>query len=189
MTKIGKVTASDSTASESALKSSTAAAIERLKLIQSQIKDLDPTLKERGIVILLEREFGTAVGRVESKPPLPHADRTEANESDRQLPFSAFVEKWTPETEGEWALLGAYYQSQVLGQETFASQAVNSQLKQHGNGVSNITRAFTVLASAKPALILQVKKTGTSKQGRKFYRITTQGIRVIEEKVGLTGSG
>jgi DNA-binding PadR family transcriptional regulator len=60
------------------------------------------------------------------------------------------------------------------------AQRVNTELKQLGHGVSNITRAFDALKSQKPALIMQTRKEGTSKQARKKYKVTTEGKKAVE---------
>ena len=60
-------------------------------------------------------------------------------------------------------------------------QEVNNELKDLGHEVSNITVAFTTLQNRKPHLARQVKKTGTSKQARKRYKLTIKGMRKVEQ--------
>ena len=62
-------------------------------------------------------------------------------------------------------------------------QSLNKILKHHGKGVANVTVAVARLADADPALMLQVKKAGTSRQARKSYKVTTLGMSFVEEKL------
>ena len=39
------------------------------------------------------------------------------------------------------------------------------------------------LMKARPQLVIQLKKTGTSRQARKTYRLTTEGTRRVEAMV------
>jgi translation elongation factor EF-Ts len=49
-----------------------------------------------------------------------------------------------------------------------------------GHHVSNITDAMNELQRQKPQLAVQLRKSGTSKQARKTYRITTEGVKAAE---------
>jgi DNA-binding PadR family transcriptional regulator len=60
---------------------------------------------------------------------------------------------------------------------------LNKELKNLGHGVSNITSALDTLMSRKPALVIQTKKSGTSKQARKKYKLTLEGLRAVERMV------
>jgi hypothetical protein len=82
-----------------------------------------------------------------------------------------------PQTETERALVVGYWLQMSDGQSEFDSQRVNSELKHLGYPVSNITRAFD---SLKPTLVQQTKKTGTTKQARKRYRLTHAGQKRVE---------
>jgi len=54
-------------------------------------------------------------------------------------------------------------------------------LKNLGHGIGNVTRACSALIAEKPALLMQVKKAGSTKQARKQYRLTTAGIQRVRE--------
>jgi hypothetical protein len=47
--------------------------------------------------------------------------------------------------------------------------------------VSNITEALDTLKNQKPALVLQLKKSGTTVQARKTYKVTNEGARRIRQ--------
>lgn len=79
------------------------------------------------------------------------------------------------------ALVGGYWLQICEGAEAFASQAINDNLKNLGEGVGNVTQALDGLKNAKPALILQIKKSGKSKQSRKTYKLTHAGVKTVED--------
>lgn len=164
--------------------------IHRVKALLDEINDAisgyDPVLKERARDILLrsalpEFERAGEEGRGVPAPPsgeaTPPASRAPATlrELAREAP---------PRRASESALLGAYFLSVVRGQELLGSQAINAELKRADLVVSNITRAIETNTHARPPLMEQVKKLGTTKQARKQYRITEAGIDRVEQRLG-----
>ena len=94
--------------------------------------------------------------------------------------LAEFYDAAAPATETDRALVGTYWFQFHEGVTDVEAQRVNTELKQLGHGVSNITRAFDALKSQKPALIMQTRKEGTSKQARKKYKVTTEGKKAVE---------
>ncbi|HEY2007989.1 MAG TPA: hypothetical protein VGH23_03295 [Rhizomicrobium sp.] len=100
--------------------------------------------------------------------------------------FAAFAELFDaadPKTEKEKALVAAYWVQISQGQPSFPAQTLNSNLKDLGHGVGNITDSLDTLKTEKPALILQLKKSGTSKQARKTYKLTSEGARRVQQMI------
>ena len=93
----------------------------------------------------------------------------------------------SPSTDVERVLVVGYWFQQLQGQEDLDSQTINTELKHQGHGVSNITKAFGGLISQKPQLVIQLRKSGNSKQARKKYKLTTAGIKRVNSM--LAGSG
>ncbi len=83
-----------------------------------------------------------------------------------------------PETEKDKALVAAFWEANGDG-ATFSAQSLNTQLKHLGHGVGNITRALSLLADEKPALVLQIRKSGNSQQARKLFKLTEAGRKRI----------
>jgi len=86
-----------------------------------------------------------------------------------------------PSTDAEKALVVSYWTQCVQGIEGVDSQSVNTQLKHMGYGIGNVTRAFEVLKQTKPQLIVQLRKSGSSKQARKTYKVTTEGEKYVQQ--------
>jgi len=155
--------------------------------INAAISGYDPVLKERARDILLrsalpEFEGTSAEGREVSGPPTesPETEPRRTPETLRELAQDA-----PPRRASEAALLGAYYLRVIRGQELLGSQAINAELKRAGLTVSNITRAIETNLNARPPLMEQVTKLGTTKQARKQYHITDTGIRKVEQRLGM----
>ena len=68
----------------------------------------------------------------------------------------------------------------MQGEADFDAQSVNTKLKHLGHGVGNITQALDVLKDRRPQLIVQLRKSGTTKQARKKYKVTTAGKSAVE---------
>jgi hypothetical protein len=86
----------------------------------------------------------------------------------------------TPSSDPERALVVAYWMQKVQGDQDFDGFSVNKELRHLGYAASNITSALTQLIVRKPALVLQTHKSGSSKQARKRYRLTNEGLRSVE---------
>jgi hypothetical protein len=169
--------------------------------INAAISSYDPILKERARDILLERAFR---GDAAPAPAAAEGEPAESGEPARRRPgrprgsgtgprrpaqaVAAVVEQWRPETMAERALLGAYVLSRGRADRTVTSQAINSELKRNGLPVPNITRAIESNLRARPALMVQKKKMGTTRQARKQYAITREGVEAVEARMNAVGA-
>jgi ribosomal protein L23 len=153
--------------------------------INAAVSSYDPVMKEQARDILMKRAFGVASMPRESAVPLADASSSKGEEAD-QVQFNSLIEKWSPTTQADWALLGAYYFQRIVGQQNVTGLQVNKELKQHGYGVTNVTDCFTINMDADPARMLQTKKSGKSKQAKKLYLVTTAGIKYVEDRLNGT---
>jgi hypothetical protein len=109
-----------------------------------------------------------------------HASGSNTSDAQQFESFAELFEAAHPSTERERALVASYWMQIGQGEQSFGSQILNDALKDLGHGVGNITDALTALKEERPALILQLKKSGTSKQARKTYKLTQEGIRRVQ---------
>jgi hypothetical protein len=93
-----------------------------------------------------------------------------------------------PATDAERALVVGYWLQRTGSSENLAAQDINKELKHLGHGVSNVTVALNGLIQQKPQLVIQVRKSGTTKQARKLYRLTAAGIGKVEEMIARSQS-
>uniref|UniRef100_UPI0009FE8D8E hypothetical protein n=1 Tax=Mycobacterium avium TaxID=1764 RepID=UPI0009FE8D8E len=86
-------------------------------------------------------------------------------------------------THPEGMLVAAYWVQVLKGQESFGSLELNKLLKDLGHGVTGTAKVMTMLIAKKPALILQLKKSGKSQQARKTYKLTDAGKKAVEQMI------
>ena len=97
--------------------------------------------------------------------------------------FAELFDAAQPKSNGDCALVAGYWLQVCQGAESFDGQSANSALKNLGHGLTNVTNAVDTLKNQKPALALQLKKSGTSQQARKTYKITVAGIKAVEAMI------
>jgi hypothetical protein len=93
-----------------------------------------------------------------------------------------------PQTGLEKVLVVSYWFQVAQGQEEWDSHTVNKWLKQLGHPSGNITRDLDALIKRTPRLVLQVRKGGPSRQARKRYKLTREGIRAVETMLNVTAA-
>ena len=99
-----------------------------------------------------------------------------------------FYDAAGPTTDARKALVVGYWFQFKQAQEKFTAAAVNKELKDLGHAASNITVAFNRLKKRKPALALQLAKSGKSQQARKQYKISQAGKKEVEKMIAGGGS-
>jgi hypothetical protein len=121
----------------------------------------------------------------------PRAGKSSGNGlTDGERKFEHFAELLDaagPTNDNTRALVGGYWFQVVNGGGTFTSGAANDELKNTGNRLPNITRSLDRLQALRPALVIQVGKSGSTKQARKTYKLTTAGISAVEAMIAGTG--
>lgn len=162
-----------------------AAAMDTIDRIHERTKGYPDDLRTKATELLMRMAFPPTRPPLGSHPAL-RAEQTPLEEGPRSLDrdspasFGDLVQRWRPGTQPEWVLLAAYFLTKYEGTQLLTGHAMNKILRHHGTRVLNITRAISYNVDANPATMLQVKKDGTSKQARKSYRITTQGMTAVE---------
>jgi hypothetical protein len=152
-----------------------------LQQIAAALKPLDEQARVRVLQWAFGHFGGGSSGNAASAFPTGGRDSTSGGQ--RFETFAELFEAAQPSTDWEKALVASYWAQVCQSQPSFASQALNDSLKNLGHGVSNITDALTTLKEDRPALILQLKKSGTSQQARKTYKLTQEGIRRVQSLI------
>lgn len=103
------------------------------------------------------------------------------------LKFDSFAELYDaarqPTGNPEKALVAGYWLQVCQSAESFDAQSANNELKNLGHALPNVTNSFESLKKKKPALVLQLKKSGTTQQARKTYKLTIAGKKAVEEMI------
>lgn len=168
-----------------------------IQSIHGSLQPLDEPARVRVltyILSLLEIDLKVSVGKNPAKgggsgiKANLNEDETdeepEESESAKGIPeYSSLAELHdaaNPKTNADRALVAAYWFQVCLKQESFNAAEANKELTQLGHKIANITDAIDTCRKQKPALILQLKKSGTSRQARKTYKISHAGIGTVE---------
>lgn len=151
--------------------------IDVMRQMSAALETLDGPVRARALAWLNAR-FG-------SEASTPPASRSEPLGADvgRFGSFAELFDAAHPKLDKEKALVAAYWLQVAEGEEAFNAQALNSELKHLGHGIGNITDALSALISERPALVLQVRKSGTSRQARKTYKMSEAGKRRVLDAI------
>jgi hypothetical protein len=153
--------------------------LEVMKKIVDVLEPLDPAARTRVVAWIVSalniQTSGSGIATV-AKPLSPDQGSPESDFST----FAEFFHATGPKTEREKALVAAFWIQRMSGKDQFVSQQVNTELKNIGYGVSNITDALGQLIDARPSLAIQLTKSGQSRQARKTYKVTDAGVRYLK---------
>ncbi|GAA2271614.1 hypothetical protein GCM10009853_026740 [Glycomyces scopariae] len=109
------------------------------------------------------------------------------DEDSRQRTFSEFADLYhsaAPKTQADRVLVSGYWLQVIQGQGSFQSSHVNNILRDLGYKVNEIARVISREIDKKPGSIMQVKRNGGTKQGRKIYKLTDAGVRSVKGMIG-----
>jgi hypothetical protein len=157
------------------------AEINAMKAIAEALTGLDAEATARVLQWASGRFGVTLTSRVKAADAKPKsADITNSSDTAQFGSLADLYSAAAPKADPDRALIAGYWYQFVQGEEDFGSQTLNSDLKHLGHGVSNITKALERLKSQTPALVMQVRKAGTSQQARKKYKLTAAGKKAVE---------
>jgi hypothetical protein len=102
--------------------------------------------------------------------------------------LAEFMSAANPHTDVERALVAAHWLQEKGGHAQLSGQAINKEMKHLGHGVKNITSALSSLMNEKPQRVVQLKKSGSTKQARKQYKVTEAGKNAVRRMLeGVDG--
>jgi hypothetical protein len=171
------------------------AEIEAMRAIAQALNPLDESSRRRVLSWASDKFFSSTTARSVSAIVGPLAASEEkaaatpqpSSASSRELSsFASCAELFhacSPATDGEKALVTATWLQVIGGNQDIDSYSVNTELKHLGYGIGNITRAFQILVEARPALMIQLRKSGTSQQSRKTFRVTDAGLKRVKDMI------
>lgn len=97
--------------------------------------------------------------------------------------FAELYAAASPGTNGERALVAGYWLQVCEGADGFTGGGANKELTNLGHKLPNVTDAINSMKNRKPMLILQVKKSGSSRQARKTYKVSEEGAKRVREMI------
>lgn len=137
--------------------------------------------------------FRTAYKSPKDRQTLDEDEATESGpKTDSATIYASFAELFDaarPETDARRALVAGYWLQVCQNAESFDGQSANRELNHLGHRAGNITNAISALNAEKPALVIQLKKSGSSRQARKTYKVTTAGIAAVKAMISAQIQG
>lgn len=140
--------------------------------ITSRLEIAQPAVSKRSLTGAIDHDEGDE----------GHAETGEVG-SATYGSFAELHDAAQPNTNARRALVAGYWLQVCQGAESFDGYSANKELKNLGHGINNITNALDALKEQKPALVLQLKKSGKSRQARKTYKVTLAGIKEVEAMI------
>ena len=159
-------------------------AMRRIAEVLDEFGNGDSEIRAR-ILQWVTARYGDPPSSYSSSPrSIPMAPQPQGPEEDDSLEDLAdLFDAAGAQTDPERALVVGYWLTEPEGKSDFTSQEVNSELKNLGHGVTNITSAFSSLMKRKPALAMQTAKAGATQQARKRYKLTRAGRTAVQSMI------
>ncbi len=160
--------------------------IDAMSAVASSLGDLEPEARERVLRWAAARyQVAMPVGRGPGAiGGVPASGDVLEDANGAEVPtyqhFAELFAKAQPKSDADKALVAGYWLQAIQGQGTWQSAALQKELKNLGHAVSNITTAMTSNISTKPQRIIQLQKSGNSKQARKTYKVTHEGLEYVK---------
>lgn len=159
-------------------------AMRRIAEVLDEFGDGDSEARARILQWVTARYGGLPSSYASPPQSIPGARQPEEPEEDDSLEDLAdLFDAAGAQTDSARALVVGYWLTEPEGKSDFTSQEVNSELKNLGYGVTNITSAFSSLMKRKPALAMQTAKTGATQQARKRYKLTRAGRTAVRSMI------
>ncbi|MEQ8269135.1 MAG: hypothetical protein RH982_18245 [Parvibaculum sp.] len=166
------------------------AELEAMEKIAELLEPLDASARNRVLSwVISSLEIRPSADEKSWQGSPPEDDGNTSGASNGFKTFAELFHAANPNSEREKALVAAYWVQKSGGTDRFMAQQLNIELKHIGYGVSNITDALYQLISERPNLVIQLAKSGHSKQARKTYKITDAGLRRVAEMLALQNGG
>ena len=162
----------------------------RRRIVRWMIDKYQINQKHNSIVV--SQNWDVVNGQTGNSPEGDHSDETGFKENARSssssagllpsagLAYENFADLYnaaSPSTEADRALVSAYWLQEHQSEDSIDAQAINTNLKELGHPIDNITRA---LANNAPQYVRLLRKDGSTKQARKHYKVTVEGYNRVK---------
>lgn len=154
--------------------------LEAMETVHRVLSELDEAAQERVLRWASDR-FGVAQSPTTPKGGPPGAFGGGQDEGREFRDVGELVHAAQPGSGPDYALAVAYWFQEVQERDGWTGADVNNTLKNLGHGLANVTQTLNSLKARKPALVMQVAKSGRSRQARKTYKLTTAGVRTVRD--------
>ena len=152
--------------------------IKAMSDVADALSALDPEAVRRVLKWALERyQVKTPVGasHIAGGQGMPEAAPTSSFDD-----FASLFDAANPQNAPDRALVAGYWFQVLQGHEDLDAFQLNKELKNLGHPSTNITRDLDALLDRTPRQVMQVRKSGITKQARKRYKLTRDGISAVK---------
>jgi hypothetical protein len=159
--------------------------IKAMTTVAEELEKLDQSARER-ILAWAANRFDINLGRSSGRgTDSAMRDRQDGAEStDEYKEFVDLFDAANPRSDPERAAVAGYWFQIMQNNSSWQSQTLNNALKDLGHGLSNVTDSLNSLQERRPAHVRQVSKSGSSRQARKTYKLTTTGVNAVRAMLG-----
>lgn len=123
-------------------------------------------------------------GSVSAMPLARSFEKPTFDESDNS--FETFGELYSaidPLTQEDKALTAAYWLQVIQGRESWQSADIQKELRELGYALSNVADSVSSAVNKRPQRVIQLKKSGSSRQARKTFKLSDAGKKYVEERL------
>lgn len=174
------------TASNPAAENSQMAEIDAMTEVARALQPLEAESRRR-VLQWAADSFGATVAAVSSAQRVAgyrdHESEALGDQAEKFTDLAALYAATAPKSDPEKALVVGYWFQKIGNDADFDSGSVNRELNHLGYRIGNITSALGSLIARKPQLVIQTRKSGSTQQARKRYRLTNEGIKQVERMV------
>lgn len=168
--------------------------IDAMSSVATTLANLDEDAQGR-VIRWAAARYGIALGKQDGRSGGAVSDDTDDDVTEEEIAAEApsyeyFAELFAaaqPKTNEDKALVAAYWVQVLQEQGQWASRLLNAELKHLGHSIPNITDALTSNIKKKPQRVIQLKKSGSSQQANKVYKVTNEGIVYVQGMMGHGG--
>lgn len=154
--------------------------VKALEAVLKALEGLDPPVQERVLRWAFEKlEFKPVTNTAAALGLRPGA----APKGTELASFESLAEALGAahaRTDAQRILVAAAYLTKKNGKAELTAAEINAELKNLGHPVNSISKTIDTLKEKRPQLMLQTKKSGTSRQARKNYKVTAAGFAAAE---------
>jgi hypothetical protein len=113
-------------------------------------------------------------------------DEEIAEEAPQFEHFAELYDAAGPKTDVDRVLVAGYWLQAIQNQPQFQAYELTKELKNLGHNLSNVTESLTRNKERRPARVLQLRKSGSSQQARKTYKVTHEGLVFVQGMIAAS---
>ncbi|OYN92037.1 hypothetical protein [Parenemella sanctibonifatiensis] len=161
--------------------------IDAMSAVANALADLEEESRDRVLRWAADR-YGVTIstggrqavgGGVNGESPRAGVEEIAEEVPDYQH-FAELFAAASPKSNEDKALVAAYWIQVHEAHESWASRLLNAELKNLGHSIPNITDALSSNMRKKPQRVIQLKKSGNSRQANKTYKVTHEGLAYVQ---------